>query len=289
MSDLSQVLPLVLDGKILKIKEPKIDLLEKMWLNQEQAPCPVVHRFAPGVCVREVKIPAGTYAIGHHQNFAHLNILLKGRVSIRNEDGTFTELTAPMVFVGKPGRKIGFIHEDMTWLNIYHTDETDVEKIENHFVRKSQAFEEMKEHHQKALLLKSGIDQKDFKAALKELGITEDECQQQSSCQSDFTELPYGEYKIKVGASRIEGRGLLATGDFKRGEIIAPARIDGKRTIAGRFTNHSLTPNAKMVRNNSDIYLTAITKINGQRGGMDGDEITVNYREAYRLTKEIGA
>ena len=154
----------------------KIDLLEKMWLNQEQVPCPVVHRFAPGICVREVNIPANTYAIGHHQNFPHLNILLKGRVSIRNEDGTFTEMKAPMVFVGKPGRKIGFIHENMTWLNVYHTHETDVEKIEDHFITKSQGFLEMKEHIQNAQLLKSGIDNQDFKEDLRELGISEEEC-----------------------------------------------------------------------------------------------------------------
>lgn len=282
-------LPISFDEKMLKQMGSKIDLLEKMWLNQEQVPCPVVHRFAPGICVREVNIPAGTYAIGHHQNFPHLNILLKGRVSIRNEDGTFTEMKAPFVFVGKPGRKIGFIHENMTWLNVYHTNETDVEKIENHFVTKSQGFLEMKEHIQNAQLLKSGIDNQDFNAALKELGLTEEELTERSDGKSDMTELPYGEYKIKIGISRTAGRGLLATADIEKGEVIAPARIADKRTIADRFTNHSRTPNAKMVRRCNKIYLIAITKINGQHGGMDGDEITIDYREAYTLTKEIGA
>lgn len=286
---MSSVLQIPFEEKMLRAMKPKIDLLEKIWLNQEQVPCPVVHRFAPGVCVREVSFPANTYAIGHHQNFAHLNILLKGRVSIRNDDGTLKELKAPLVFIGAPGRKVGFIHEATTWLNVWHTHETDVEKIEAHFLTKSQGFMEMKEHIQNSLLLKSRIDQEDFRAALKELGVTEEECQQQSSATSDIMGLPYGEYKIKVGASRIAGRGLLATADIKKGEEVAPARILGKRTDAGRFTNHSRTPNAKMVRRGSDVYLIATTKLNGQHGGMDGDEITIDYREAYLLTKEIGA
>ena len=104
--------------------------MEEFMLAQEQVPCPVIHRFGPGVYMREVKIPAGTMAVGHHQNFEHMNIVLAGRVTILQDDGSTTEVVAPTMYVGKPGRKVGYIHEDLVWLNIYATTETDIDRLE---------------------------------------------------------------------------------------------------------------------------------------------------------------
>lgn len=123
--------------KSLEEVKSKIEAVEKTMLAMPQVDCPVIHSFGPGTYIREVKIPSGVYAIGHHQNFEHINIFLKGRVSMLNDDGSFTELVAPMHFIGKPGRKVGYIHEEITWINVYPTTETDIEKLENHFVTKS--------------------------------------------------------------------------------------------------------------------------------------------------------
>ena len=111
-----------------------VDEAEKVMLSLKQEPCPVIHRFGPGVYIREVSIKSGIVAIGHHKNFEHTNIFLKGKVLMLNDDGTKTELQAPMIFTGKPGRKVGLILEDMVWLNVYPTDETDVEKLEAYFL-----------------------------------------------------------------------------------------------------------------------------------------------------------
>lgn len=267
----------------------KIETLEQEFMRHEQVDCPVTHHFAPGQYTREVKLPAGALVIGHHQNFEHLNVFVKGRVAMRNEDGTFTEMKAPMVFVGKPGRKIGFIYEDVVWLNVYVTKETDIEKLEAHFMTKSNAWLESATARDQVLLLQNAVDRKDFDRLVIELGMTKHQIRAQSQNPNDMIELPYGSYKFKVTKSKIEGEGLFATGDFEPGEVIAPARIKGDRTIAGRYTNHSLNPNAKMVRSSdSNIDLIAIKQIAGCHGGLDGEEITVNYRESVRLTMEIG-
>ena len=89
------------------VKQIGIEGLEKTFLEEPQVACPVIHRFGPGVYIREVSIPQGTIAIGHKQKHEHLNVFLKGRVSMFNEDGSISQLKAPMIFVGKPGRKIG--------------------------------------------------------------------------------------------------------------------------------------------------------------------------------------
>jgi hypothetical protein len=95
-----------------------------------------------------------------------------------------------------------------------------------------------------------------------------------------------GSRKCQVGPSAIAGRGLMATGKFDAGEVIAPARVDFKRTPAGRFTNHSGRPNAQMVaRENGDIDLVALRAIGGCAGGQLGEEITVDYRAALQAAK----
>lgn len=264
-------------------RERALQVVEKTMLDMPQVDCPVIHRFGPGVYIREVMIPAGTFAIGHHQNFEHMNVMLKGRVTVLNDDGSTAELAAPMMFVGKPGRKIGYIHEDVVWLNVYATTETDVETLENTFITKSDAWLENSASKSMALL-KNTVDADDYRKVLAEFGFTEEQARAQAENQADMIDLPFGNYKIKVAQSAIEGKGLFATADIAPGEIIAPARIGGMRTIAGRYTNHSVTPNARMVMlDNGDINLVATAPIAGCKGGQDGNEITINYREALAL------
>lgn len=258
-------------------------------LQLEQAECSVTHHFGPGICVREVFLPGGTVAIGHHQNFAHFNIMRKGRVTLFTEDGP-VELVDHFMGVLPPGRKIGHIHEDTIWQNIYATDETDVEAIENHFVTKSDTWREADlANRQKLLEWNTDFTRRDYYKVLEEFGFTHEQARSQSEA-TDMTDLPYGTYKIRVADSTIEGKGLFATGNIAAGEVIAPARIDGKRTIAGRYTNHSPSPNAAMVRGNgNDIFLAATKPIAGNSGGFDGEEITVDYRAALTLNFEIAA
>lgn len=254
--------------------------IEKRLLDFEQQPCPVFHHFSPGVYVREVNLPAGILAIGHYQKREHLNIFLKGRVTMLNDDGSVSELKAPMIFTGKPGRKMGYVHEDIVWLNVYPTEETDIKKLEETYIDKSEI---SLEHIEKNKGLPRLIDQEDYKRVLAEFGYDEATARAQSENEDDQVPFPDGSYAVGVFPSVIEGRGLFATAPFKDGDIIAPARIYGKRTPAGRYTNHSKRPNAKMVFFGDDIYLVARKDIRGCRGGLLGDEITVDYRNTLNI------
>ena len=96
--------------------------------------------------------------------------------------------------------------------------------------------------------------------------------------------MPHGNYKMMVANSKIDGKGVFATGNLESGEIIAPARLNGKRTPAGRYTNHSKNPNSIMIlRDNNDIDLVAKKVIKGCQGGNLGEEITIDYRQALSL------
>lgn len=263
-------------------KLDKIESLEKKMLEMPQAECSVEHKFGPGVYIREVHFPADTYAIGHEQNFEHMNVFVKGRITIF-DNGVAKEIKAPMVFVGKPGRKIGYIHEESIWLNIYPTEEQNIEKLEAKYLTKSNSWMENQVERQNVALLTSSVDKEDYENVLKEFNFTEEVARAQAENPDDMTDLPFGNYKIKTGFSNIEGTGLFATSKIDSGEIIAPARLSGKRTIAGRYTNHSKTPNAEMISLNNNIYLKSLREISGCRGGQDGEEITIDYRKALRL------
>lgn len=259
-------------------------MLEEVLQKKEQVDCPVVHRFGPGIYIREVSIPAGAIAIGHHQNYQHVNIMLKGRVKMLHADGTTEILQAPFFSIGEPGRKVGYIIEDMVWQNVYATEETDVEKLEAHFLTKSPVF---REDIRGIDELDLTVDREDFLNMAEEVGVSPWVIRKQSERTDDMISMPSG-YSVQVGPSLLEGKGLHATAPFNIGDIIAPARLAGKRTIAGRYTNHAKTPNATAVRyDNGDISFVAINNINGNKGGQLGDEITVDYRQVLSLNEEI--
>lgn len=282
---MSTDLALIVDKQVA-LPEETVQVLEKEMLKLEQTPLPVTHSFGPNLYIREVFMPAGTFAIGHRQKTTHLNVMLKGKVLYINPDGTKQVLEAPLTFVSPPGRKIGYILEDMLWQNIYSTAETDVEKLEEMYLDKT---EYSLEHKKTELLLRgkdNSEDVEDFQQMLKELNVTEEFVKAQSETD-DLIPMPMGSYKFQVGISPIQGKGVFATADILENEIVGVARLGNNRTTLGRYVNHSKNPNAKMVlHENGDMYLVMQKSISGCRGGNLGDEITIDYRQSYKLATE---
>lgn len=262
-----------------------VDDLEKTLLKADQVDCPVIHRFGPGVYIREVTLPAGTLAIGHRHKFAHINIVLKGTVLVLNDNGTTSEVVAPYVYTSQPGRKVVFAKTEVVWQNIFSTDETDVEKLEAHLLDKSDAWLEDSDVRMKAAEIQREADRQDYLEAIAEYGFTPEQASAIASNTDDQIPMPLGSYKMMLAASPIHGKGVFATADIAAGEVIAPARIGVSRTPVGRYTNHSVSPNGVMVlRSNGDIDLVALRPIQGCKGGQPGEEITINYRQAFSLS-----
>lgn len=261
--------------------------LENCMLNLPQAECPVIHRFGPGIYVREVHMAAGTLAIGHEQRFEQTNMMLAGRVLMFNPDGSKTELVAPLFFIGQPGRKIGFILEDVIWQNIFPnpTDERDIDVLESMFLIKSEPWQAMAAAKFTVEHSEHEEDRVDYLRVLDESGFSHETARAQSENEADQIPFPVHIPTLLVLDSPIEGKGLFTSIPVEAGALIAPARIFGMRTPAGRYTNHSIAPNACMVmRENGDIDLIAIRRIDGCRGGGPGEEITIDYRQALSLS-----
>lgn len=98
---------------------------------------PLWHAFAPGAYARTIFIPAGTLVVGKIHKHAHLNILIRGRVSVATEEGPM-EIEAPRVMTSKAGTKrVVYAHSPVLWTTIHLTDKTDPAEIEEEIIAKS--------------------------------------------------------------------------------------------------------------------------------------------------------
>lgn len=261
-----------------------MELVESKLLDFPQAHCPVEHHFGPGVYIRQVFMPAGTFAIGHRHRHEHMNVLVKGALVMIREDGVLERLDAPMTLTTPAGRKVAYIVEDCIWQNVYATDEKDYEKLEETLLDKSPGW---KLNDNQALLIAAmerELDRDDFERFLCEHGLDAGHVRAVSENEDDQIPMPYGWSKVAVMSSPIEGKGLFSCGGFVAGETICPGRIGGKRTPAGRYVNHSKNPNATVVLlPNGDIDFVAKVDLPGCVGSSKGTEITIDYREVVKI------
>lgn len=244
----------------------KIAEVESAMLTIPQVEVPIVNHFSKDVYAREMFVPRGTFLVGKIHKYQNLNIISKGEVSFISIDGA-VRVKAPHTFVGSPGAKrVIYAHEDTVWTTIHGTDETNVSRIEDEFIATD--YEDFYLHTDRT-----------FEDVCMVLGASENQIKQISENEADQIPFP-SPCNVKVHKSSIHGMGLFAKIAFYRDELIAPARIGGKRTPAGRFTNHASFQNAKMVLNDKgDVDLVAIAFIE------PGDEIVTDYFYNYINTR----
>jgi hypothetical protein len=197
-------------------------------------------------------------------------------------DGKLQTYTAPMMLSTPPGRKLAYTHDEVSWVNVYAEESRDVEEIESRLLDKSDAW---KENQPQIEALKKTIDHQDYADFLDEIGMTENAVQAIVTNPYDQIRFPDGSFSVSRSKSLIHGDGMFATAPFAQDDLIGPARIGGLRTPLGRFTNHSKQPNAKFVLVDDDILLVATQDIKGSVGSSHGDEITVDYRQAFDLVR----
>jgi hypothetical protein len=110
------------------------DVQQQLSESPDHIDVPVQHHFAPGVYMRQMDAAAGTLVVSKMHRTEHMNILLKGSLTVATEDG-IQLMTAPCVLKSMPGTKrIGYFHEDSSWITVHPTEETDLEKIEQQVI-----------------------------------------------------------------------------------------------------------------------------------------------------------
>lgn len=112
---------------------------------------PLQHVFAPGAYARTIFIPAGSVIVGKIHKHQHLNILSMGHVTVYTEGGGEEDMHGPLTMVSPPGTKRAvYAHTDTVWTTIHLTNETDLDKIEEHVIAKTyEEYEQFAIEHRK--------------------------------------------------------------------------------------------------------------------------------------------
>ena len=103
----------------------------KALINEEQVDLNEQHLFADGMYCRQVLMPKGSLVVGHIHKKQAINVLASGTIWIKTEmEDEWEEISAPFVNTTPGGmRKIIYVIEDAYFMNIFRTDETELDKL----------------------------------------------------------------------------------------------------------------------------------------------------------------
>jgi quercetin dioxygenase-like cupin family protein len=94
-------------------------LLQDNLKSEKQIDMPVEHNFQPGLYIRQIFMPVGTFVIGKTHKTKHYNIVMSGRANVM-VDGEIEMIQAPDMFISNAGvKKVLYILEDMVWLTTH--------------------------------------------------------------------------------------------------------------------------------------------------------------------------
>lgn len=257
-----------------ELMHQKVVALQDELLQMPQADIVTTHTFLPGVYERKITVPPWTVLTGAAHKTGYRVRLEKGKIAV-NIDTEIVVLTAPCEFEAKAGeQRAGRVFEDeVVWVDIYDNpdDGQDLSALEDRlYVVPECGLGE----NRKQLAIKAS--QADYQLFLQQLGVDQDAMDAVVTVEEDLIDMPEG-HDVELKESPVHGIGMFATRYFFAGEVICPGRLDGKRTPAGRFINHSHDANVIPHKFGDDIYAIALKDI------PVGGELFVDYRASMRV------
>ncbi len=93
---------------------------------------PLVHRFTPGLYIREITMPRGAVLTSRVHRTEHPYVVSKGCCMVFTEDRGWQRVEAPHTGITQPGtRRLLAIIRETVWTTFHVTDSTDVSEIES--------------------------------------------------------------------------------------------------------------------------------------------------------------
>lgn len=126
----------------IKHQQPTTPSLEKiqqlqtsMLAVQSQQPDPI-HRFAPGMYMRELTVPAGMLITGKIHKHEHFLIVMSGKAEIISQFGRKIVQSGDISVSEKGVKRVVLALEDTRFLTVHvnSTDTKDLEEIENEHI-----------------------------------------------------------------------------------------------------------------------------------------------------------
>lgn len=132
--------PQTIQRKPLSMREMIFAIEDEMRKSDRQRELPVRHYFERGVYARELFIPKDTTLTGKIHKYPQISILSRGDISVWTGESVRRLKAPPAVIVAAPAgiKRVAYAHEDSVWTVIHGTDETDLDKIEAHFIAQSE-------------------------------------------------------------------------------------------------------------------------------------------------------
>jgi len=110
----------LIDSDIETSTDEKIDELELRLKDYPTIECPLVHRFTPGLYIREIFMPAGSMITSKIHKTEHPYVVSKGKVSVFTDNDGEILIEAPFTGITKPGtRRVLYNHEDTIWITFH--------------------------------------------------------------------------------------------------------------------------------------------------------------------------
>ena len=257
-----------------ELMRQKVVALQDALLEMPQADIVTVHTFLPGVYERKIIVPPWTVLTGAAHKTGYRVRLEKGTIAV-NRETEVVVLTAPCEFESKAGeQRAGRVfEEEVVWVDVYDNpdDCQDIETLENRLYAVPECG---LGDTRKQLAIESA--RADYQLFLAQLGVDQDAIDAIVTIESDLIDMPEG-HSVELKASPVHGIGMFATRHFFAGEVICPGRLNGKRTPAGRYINHSCDANVIPYKFDDDIYVITIKDV------PVGGELLVDYRASMRV------
>jgi hypothetical protein len=253
----------------------KVVALQEQLLKLPQANIVTLHSFRAGFYERIIVIPPWTVLTGAEHKTAYQVRIGKGTIAVNIDNGGVKILSAPMLFdVGAGLQRAGHTFEEETiWTDIYSNPDNcrDIDELERRlYITPDIGLSDNIAQRERVRMIE------DYGTFLTQIGMSQPDMDKIVENKDDQIDMPEGCF-VEVKPSKIHGNGLFATKDFKAGELICPGRINGKRTPAGRYMNHSTNANVAPEKVGDDLNAIATRNI------YRGEELLVNYRESMRV------
>lgn len=253
----------------------KVVALQDQLLRLPQANIVTLHSFRPGFYERTIVIPPWTVLTGAEHKTAYQVRIGKGTIAVNVDDGSVKIMSAPAVFGAEIGiqRALHSFEKEVIWTDIYPNPDNcrDIEELERRLIVVPQiGLADNFAHRERIRMIE------DYSTFLTQVSMSQPDMDRIVENEDDQIDMPEGCF-VEVKPSKIHGNGLFATKDFKAGELIGPGRINGKRTSAGRYMNHSTNANVAPEKVGDNLNAVATRDI------YQGEELLVNYRESMRV------
>ena len=253
-----------------QIEMDKIRRFEAALMSMPQVDMQTSSLIHGSMYARTIFIPGGTAVTGTLTKLDNVCIV-NGDITVTTDNGMQRLIGFHVLPATKGYKRVGYAHDDTYWTTIIHTDAKTVEEAEDAMTDESAILQTRRKGIQFDWASKARSDYNQF---IREYGLPLGFIDARMRQTNDLIETDACYRNMVMQPSPIHGIGVFANRVIMPNEIIAPARRDEKRCIAGRFTNHSHDPNAEFVPTgiNDHVDMIATRKIEV------GEEITVDYR-----------